>query len=40
VSLLGERAWWLPRSLDRAIPNVDIEGAALERPVHAAAMAA
>jgi putative drug exporter of the RND superfamily len=31
MSLLGERAWWLPRPLDRVIPNVDIEGAALKR---------
>ena len=31
MTLLGERAWWLPRALERAIPNVDIEGAALER---------
>jgi RND superfamily putative drug exporter len=32
---LGKSAWWLPRWLDRALPDVDIEGAALER--HAAA---
>ncbi|MDD9206872.1 MMPL family transporter, partial [Georgenia sp. 10Sc9-8] len=31
LSLLGERAWWLPRWLDRALPNVDVEGARLER---------
>lgn len=31
IHLLGERAWWLPRWLDRLIPNVDVEGAALER---------
>jgi putative drug exporter of the RND superfamily len=24
--LLGERAWWLPRWMDRAIPHVSIEG--------------
>lgn len=34
MSLLGERVWWLPRSLDRVIPDVDIEGAALERETH------
>ncbi|MEV0713680.1 MMPL family transporter [Asanoa sp. NPDC050611] len=26
MSLLGRAAWWLPRWLDRALPNVDIEG--------------
>ncbi|RPF29096.1 MMPL family transporter [Georgenia muralis] len=31
LSLLGERAWWLPRWLDRALPDVDVEGAKLER---------
>lgn len=30
MTLLGARAWWLPRGLDRVVPNVDIEGAALE----------
>ncbi|MGY1857949.1 MMPL family transporter [Modestobacter sp. SYSU DS0290] len=31
MTLLGRRAWYLPRWLDRALPDVDIEGAALER---------
>ena len=31
MTLLGARAWWLPRRLDRLIPDLDIEGAALER---------
>ncbi len=35
LSLLGERAWWLPRWLDRALPDVDVEGAQLERQVAA-----
>ena len=26
LALLGERAWWLPRWLDRALPHLDIEG--------------
>ena len=30
--LLGEKAWWLPRWLDRLLPNVDVEGESLERP--------
>ena len=37
MHLLGEHAWWLPRWLDRILPDVDVEGARLERrhPVHA-----
>ena len=31
MTLLGKSAWWLPRWLDQIIPNVDIEGAALEK---------
>ncbi|MFD0684526.1 MMPL family transporter [Actinomadura fibrosa] len=31
LALLGHRAWWLPRSLSRVLPNVDIEGEALTR---------
>ena len=31
MSLAGEWAWWLPRWLDRLLPNVDVEGALLER---------
>ena len=36
MHLLGESAWWLPKWLSRVIPNVDVEGSALERrhPVH------
>jgi RND superfamily putative drug exporter len=26
MTLLGKAAWWLPRWLDRALPNVDVEG--------------
>ncbi|GAB3944870.1 hypothetical protein GCM10027614_35710 [Micromonospora vulcania] len=29
MSLLGDRAWWLPRWLSRVLPNVDIEGEGL-----------
>jgi hypothetical protein len=32
----GARAWRLPRGLDRVIPNLDLEGAALERRAHPA----
>ena len=36
MHVLGGSAWWLPRWLDRIIPNVDVEGSALERrhPAH------
>ncbi|MFZ8758321.1 MMPL family transporter [Microbacterium sp. HMH0099] len=38
MHVLGGSAWWLPKWLDRIVPNVDVEGAALERrhPGHAA----
>ena len=26
VTLLGDRAWWLPGWLDRLLPNLDVEG--------------
>ncbi len=29
--LLGDKAWWLPRWLDRIVPNVDVEGESLAR---------
>jgi putative drug exporter of the RND superfamily len=32
MSLLGDRAWWLPKWLDRILPDVDIEGAKLAAP--------
>ncbi|MFC8827677.1 MMPL family transporter [Streptomyces sp. NPDC057137] len=31
MSLLGRAAWWLPRLVDRALPNLDIEGESLQR---------
>jgi len=34
MHLLGRAAWWLPRWLDRLIPDIDVEGAALEREHH------
>ncbi|PJE95855.1 hypothetical protein CUT44_21660 [Streptomyces carminius] len=37
LALLGRRAWWLPRILDRVLPNVDLEGEALSRPAPASA---
>ncbi|MCI3227261.1 MMPL family transporter [Streptomyces sp. NP-1717] len=31
MSLLGRAAWWLPRFVDRILPNLDIEGESLQR---------
>ena len=31
LHLAGEKAWWLPRWLGRVLPDVDVEGARLER---------
>ena len=34
LALMGRSAWWLPRWLDRVLPDLDVEGAKLgERPV-------
>jgi RND superfamily putative drug exporter len=33
LSLLGHRAWWLPRWLDRLLPDIDIEGTRLQQHV-------
>ncbi|MGW2617649.1 MMPL family transporter [Streptomyces sp. NPDC001500] len=30
LALLGRKAWWLPKWLDRALPNVDVEGEGLK----------
>jgi RND superfamily putative drug exporter len=34
MSLLGKSAWWIPKWLDRILPDVDVEGAKLERTHH------
>lgn len=31
MTLLGEKAWWFPRWLDRILPNVDVEGESLQQ---------
>ncbi|NNM47973.1 efflux RND transporter permease subunit [Knoellia koreensis] len=31
MHLLGDKAWWIPRWLDRLLPNLDIEGTGLTR---------
>jgi RND superfamily putative drug exporter len=30
LALLGKKAWWLPKWLDRILPNVDVEGEGLK----------
>ncbi|HEV3264732.1 MAG TPA: MMPL family transporter [Acidimicrobiales bacterium] len=40
MALLGRRAWWLPHWLDRAIPNVDIEGLKLDENLAESALRA
>jgi RND superfamily putative drug exporter len=31
MHIAGDKVWWLPRWLDRILPDVDVEGASLER---------
>ncbi|MFI6939793.1 MMPL family transporter [Streptomyces sp. NPDC050418] len=31
LALLGKKAWWLPKWLDRVLPNVDVEGEKLHK---------
>ncbi|MHC0432589.1 MMPL family transporter [Streptomyces sp. O3] len=31
LALLGDKAWWLPKWLDRVLPNVDVEGEQLQK---------
>ncbi|MGP4007000.1 MMPL family transporter [Streptomyces sp. 4N124] len=35
LSLLGDKAWYLPRWLDRLLPDIDVEGEKLSRKVSA-----
>ena len=35
MSLLGDRAWWLPQRLQRTLPDLDIEGEKLNRVLRA-----
>jgi RND superfamily putative drug exporter len=35
LALVGRSAWWLPRWLDRLLPDLDVEGARLDRAVPA-----
>ncbi|MFI7501771.1 MMPL family transporter [Streptomyces sp. NPDC049687] len=36
LALLGDRAWWLPRRLDRVLPQLDVEGENFHAPEPAA----
>ncbi len=36
LALLGERAWWMPRWLDRALPSFDVEGEGLAKELRLA----
>jgi putative drug exporter of the RND superfamily len=31
LALLGDKAWWMPRWLERRLPHLDVEGEAVER---------
>ncbi len=33
LALLGDKAWWMPKRLDAALPHIDVEGSALVRHV-------
>jgi RND superfamily putative drug exporter len=33
LALLGKHAWWIPRSVDRALPSIDVEGQSLVKHV-------
>jgi putative drug exporter of the RND superfamily len=33
LALLGRNAWWIPRTLDRALPSIDVEGQSLVKHV-------
>lgn len=35
MSLLGRGAWWLPKWLDRVLPDVDVEGEKLAKQLDA-----
>ncbi|WP_407319431.1 MMPL family transporter [Isoptericola halotolerans] len=37
LALLGDKAWWMPRWLDRALPTFDVEGEGLAKELRLAA---
>ena len=38
MSLLGDRAWWIPRWLDKVLPNFELEGPTPNAPAPAPAL--
>ena len=34
MELLGKRNWWIPKWIDRIMPNIEIEGHAIESVLH------
>jgi RND superfamily putative drug exporter len=36
LMLFGDRAWWMPRALDRALPSFDVEGEGLQEELDSA----
>ena len=39
MTLFGRHAWWLPRWMARALPNVDLEGANIDKETEEVAVA-
>jgi RND superfamily putative drug exporter len=37
MALAGEKAWWLPKWLDKVLPNLDVEGDKLVKSLEAKA---
>ena len=33
MTILNKSAWWIPKWIDKAMPDVDVEGTKLERKV-------
>ncbi len=40
MAMFGDRAWWLPRWLDRVLPDLDVEGDKLLQALEANARSA
>ena len=31
ITIMGDKAWWMPKWLDKVLPNVDMEGTAIRK---------